>query len=426
MLFLLPPLVVRASTWWSPLASGRLEPGSRGFLHWWFTAQWQVIFTRLPMLEETIRMIPGLYSLWLRLWGARVGALVYWSPGVVILDRPLVRIGKRVIFGVGARLNPHVLAPNGPRRMALYLSPITIGDDALVGGYSLLLPGCEVAEGEVTPPFRTIHAFSRFANGRRAGSVASGASGRTDHDGGRRVTDAFGRIASCARANWKMKAALSAGLTLFFCVPYFTLQRLTLFPARTLPLSAIDRAIDFDPRWVWAYQSVYLLLTIVPWMVTTRPELRRYARGFLLLSGVGFVFFLLMPVRGPRPDIEAADVMFRILQWYDRPLNCFPSLHVGLAVYTVLFATSVSRGRMTPAARWSVSVAGVALDRAHRVRGAGDETALRNRPPGRRAPGVRLHWWTWHSPMQRLRPARGERSLRAPQRERVGVGPREQ
>jgi hypothetical protein len=174
ILFLLPPLVVRASTWWSALASGRLEPGSRGFLYWWFTAQWQVIFTRLPMLEETIRMIPGLYSLWLRLWGARVGALVYWSPGVVILDRPLVRIGKRVIFGVGARLTPHVLAPNGPRRMALYLSPITIGDDALIGAYSVLLPGCEVAEGEVTPPFRTIHAFSRFAGGRRTPGPGAG------------------------------------------------------------------------------------------------------------------------------------------------------------------------------------------------------------------------------------------------------------
>jgi hypothetical protein len=167
ILFLLPPLAVRAHARWRPLASGRLEPGSRGFLHWWFTAQWQVIFTRLPILEEMIRMIPGLYSLWLRLWGARVGALVYWSPGVVILDRPLVKIGNRVVFGVGARLNPHVLAPNGPRQMALYLSPITIGDDALVGGYSLLLPGCEVADGEVTPPFRTIHAFSRFVNGRR-------------------------------------------------------------------------------------------------------------------------------------------------------------------------------------------------------------------------------------------------------------------
>ena len=174
ILFLLPPLVVRTSAWWSPLTSGRLEPDSRGFLQWWFAAQWQVIFTRLPMLEEMIRMIPGLYSLWLRLWGARVGSLVYWSPGIVILDRPLVRVGSRVIFGVGARLIPHVLAPNGARRMALYLSPITIGEGALIGGYSVLLPGCEVAEGEVTPPFRTIHAFSRFANGRRSPGAGAG------------------------------------------------------------------------------------------------------------------------------------------------------------------------------------------------------------------------------------------------------------
>jgi hypothetical protein len=166
-LFLLPPLVVRASTWWRPLESGKLEPGGRGFMHWWFAAQWQVIFTRLSMLEETIRMVPGLYSLWLRLWGARVGALVYWSPGVVILDRSLVRVGRGVVFGVGARLTPHVIAPDGPRRMALYLSPIAIGDNALVGGYSMLLPGCEVAAGEVTPPFRTIHAFSRYVDGRR-------------------------------------------------------------------------------------------------------------------------------------------------------------------------------------------------------------------------------------------------------------------
>jgi membrane-associated phospholipid phosphatase len=168
------------------------------------------------------------------------------------------------------------------------------------------------------------------------------------------LSDASGQIVACARANWRMKAALSAGLTLFFCVPYFTLQRLTLFPARTLPLSALDRAIDFDPRWVWAYQSVYLLLAIVPWMVATYSELRQYARGVFLLSGVGFAFFLLLPVRGPRPDIEAADFMYRVLQWYDRPLNCFPSLHAGLTVYTVLFGAGVSRGRMTVSAHRAV------------------------------------------------------------------------
>lgn len=145
------------------------------------------------------------------------------------------------------------------------------------------------------------------------------------------------------RVNWRSKAALTFALTAFFCVPYFALQRVVVFPVRTLALSSLDRAIDFDPSWVWAYQSVYLLLAAVPWMSTTREELRKYSAGFVLLSIVGFLFFFFIPVRGPRPDTATPDVMFRFLQSYDRPLNCFPSLHVGLAVYTVLAACVIFR-----------------------------------------------------------------------------------
>jgi len=235
------------------------------------------------------------------------------------------------------------------------------------------------------------------------------------------VTEWFGHVASSARANWRMKAALSAGLTLFFCVPYFTLQRITLFPARTLPLSAIDRAIDFDPRWVWAYQSAYLLLTIVPWLVTTRPELRRYARGFLLLSGAGFVCFLLMPVRGPRPDIEPAEAMFRILQWYDRPLNSFPSLHVGLAAYTVLFATSVSRCRMTPAARWPVlSLAWLWTALIAYAALATKQHYAIDLPAGALLACV-WHWWTWRR-WHKQRSAHAERPIVLPRLSRSPVG----
>ena len=234
------------------------------------------------------------------------------------------------------------------------------------------------------------------------------------------MTDAFDRIASCARTNWKTKAAMSAGLTLFFCVPYFTLQHLPLLPARTLPLSAIDRAIAFDPRWVWAYQSAYLLLTIVPWMVTARADLRRYARGFLLLSSVGFAFFLLLPVRGPRPDVEAADVMSRILHWYDRPLNSFPSLHVGLAVYTVLFAARVSRGRMPTAARWwLVSAAWLWTALVAYAALATKQHYAIDLPAGALV-AYACHWWTWHH-MQRSM-AHAESPMARPDVSRGPVG----
>jgi hypothetical protein len=162
ILYVLPVVAVRAFLAIRPLTLGQLHTGDPGFLAWWFTAQWQVIFVRLPFLEELLRLIPGLYSLWLRLWGARIGALVYWAPGVAILDRPLVRIGSRVIFGIGVRINPHVIAPfdleDGDRRVGLHIDHVTIGDDALVGGYSLLLPGSEIEAGAITKPFRPVHA----------------------------------------------------------------------------------------------------------------------------------------------------------------------------------------------------------------------------------------------------------------------------
>lgn len=111
VLYLVPPLVVRAVLAVRPLPGGRFGIDAPQFLLWWFTAQWQIVFNRLPVLEELLRLIPGLYSLWLRLWVARVGRLVHWSPGLVILDRPLVDVGSRVVFGAGVRINPHVIAP---------------------------------------------------------------------------------------------------------------------------------------------------------------------------------------------------------------------------------------------------------------------------------------------------------------------------
>jgi membrane-associated phospholipid phosphatase len=148
------------------------------------------------------------------------------------------------------------------------------------------------------------------------------------------------------RAEWRLKLTLSAALTLFFCLPYFTIQRVPLMPILALPGSAIDRAVPFVPGWVWLYQSVYLLLSIVPWLAVSADDLRRYARGFILQSSIGFAFFLLLPIEAPRPVELPQEGMYAWLVSYDRPLNSFPSLHVGLAVYTALFGAAASRARL--------------------------------------------------------------------------------
>ena len=80
-LYLIPPLVVRVTLLFWPLTDGRYALSDPQFLRWWFTAQWQVLFNRLPMFEELLRIVPALYSLWLRMWGAML--LVVLSGGVV-------------------------------------------------------------------------------------------------------------------------------------------------------------------------------------------------------------------------------------------------------------------------------------------------------------------------------------------------------
>lgn len=161
VLYLLPPLAARLTAVLVPIGRGELTMGERGFLGWWLSAQWQLVFNRLRPLEELLRIVPGLYSMWLRLWGARVGSLVYWSPGVLILDRGLLSVGDGAVLGAGARLTGHVLMPaaGGAR---LVVAPITIGRRALIGAYSLLSPGVEVGEGQASPPLRPLRPFTRW------------------------------------------------------------------------------------------------------------------------------------------------------------------------------------------------------------------------------------------------------------------------
>jgi hypothetical protein len=169
-LLVVPPLVVRMILAIRPIPQTEIAVGSAPFMIWWLTSQWQVIFNRLPWIEEVIRLTPGLYSLWLRLWGARIGKFVYWTPGLHILDRPLLDIGDRVVFGAGVNISPHIIMPNKNGRLALYAARVRIGDDALVGGYSLLLAGSWIGPGEVSPGKRILAPFAGWVGGRRVDS----------------------------------------------------------------------------------------------------------------------------------------------------------------------------------------------------------------------------------------------------------------
>lgn len=165
--YLVPPLAARIARPRTALTEQRYPVGSAGFLRWWYTAQCQVVFNRLPFLEELLRLAPGAYSFWMRLWGARVGRFVYWSPGVRVYDRSFLEIGDRVVVGAGTTLCPHYLARSATEATELVLAPIKVGRDALVGGMSLLPAGVQIDAGQQTPGGRPLPPFVHFSQGRR-------------------------------------------------------------------------------------------------------------------------------------------------------------------------------------------------------------------------------------------------------------------
>ena len=167
LLYLVPPLMARIIRSLSPIREGHIPVGQRDFFIWWALFNLQVIFCRFPALEEVLRLVPGLYGPWLRLWGARVGSLIYWGAGLRILDRSFVQIGDGVMFGATVRINPHVLARNKQGELELILSTVRIGSEALIGGYSLLTAGTEIAPGECTKAFLISPPFSKWESGNR-------------------------------------------------------------------------------------------------------------------------------------------------------------------------------------------------------------------------------------------------------------------
>lgn len=162
-LFLLPPLACRLALAMFGRPHGRaLTQDTRAYKVWWFTHQWQVVFHRLPWIEECLRLVPGLYALWILLWGGRVSPLVYWAPGSIVTDRPLVAVEAGAVIGMGAALAAHnaSLAPDGSYRIDV--AAPSVGRGAMMGARSGLGPGAELAPERLLPVGRMVRPFARW------------------------------------------------------------------------------------------------------------------------------------------------------------------------------------------------------------------------------------------------------------------------
>jgi len=150
LLYLLPVACFRLHELAWPLPEGRSMLSVRAYVPWWGAHQCQVMYTALPALESVLRLIPGVYSAWLRLWGSRIGRGVHWTPSIEITDRSLLEIGDDVIFGHRAGCYAHVVQRRGDK-LVLYVRRIVVGRGVLIGAGSRLGPGASIDANVVLP-----------------------------------------------------------------------------------------------------------------------------------------------------------------------------------------------------------------------------------------------------------------------------------
>jgi hypothetical protein len=166
ILYGLPPLCFRLLRLFYPLREGVSYLDERRFSSWWGGHQIQAVYIAFPQLESVLQLVPGVFSAWLRLWGATVGSGIYWTPRVELADRDLIDIGDGVIFGHKVQTFSHTLKPkNG--RLLLYVRRISIGAGAFLGAGSRLGPGVRVEPGAVVPVITDLFPNRRQGAGER-------------------------------------------------------------------------------------------------------------------------------------------------------------------------------------------------------------------------------------------------------------------
>ena len=155
-IYLFPLFIFRVMGFFYPIIQGKSDLAKDKYSPWWGGHQIQLMFYVVPQFEAFLRVIPGAFSLWLRLWGSKVGKNTYWTPNVEIDDRSMVEIGDNVLFGHKVELVSHVVG--GKKGIfSLYSKNIVIGDGAFVGAGSRLAPGAELEKGCFLPVLSDIY-----------------------------------------------------------------------------------------------------------------------------------------------------------------------------------------------------------------------------------------------------------------------------
>jgi membrane-associated phospholipid phosphatase len=125
---------------------------------------------------------------------------------------------------------------------------------------------------------------------------------------------------------------------------YFLTQRRPLRKAKTFD-SPLDERMPYWPIWAWVYSFLYYpAILYLNWLVKDARHFNTMAFSYIVLLFMQMAFFYLYPVATPdhwRSINQGRNWSERFLQYvqkFDGPTNCFPSMHVSVAMLTALHA----------------------------------------------------------------------------------------
>lgn len=156
---------------------------------------------------------------------------------------------------------------------------------------------------------------------------------------------------------WVRKMTVTTVAMAVFFVAYFQVMRHSPFAATVMPLTAVDRAIPFQPSALFLYATLWLYVSLAPALMADGRRLLLYLGAAVVLSGAGLMVFFFAPTVVPKPDIDwAAYPSFGFLKGLDAAGNACPSLHVAFAVFSAAWFERLLRelraGALARVAAW--------------------------------------------------------------------------
>ncbi|MGC1460446.1 MAG: phosphatase PAP2 family protein [Steroidobacteraceae bacterium] len=138
-------------------------------------------------------------------------------------------------------------------------------------------------------------------------------------------------------------------LTGLFFIAYFAVQRHPSHAALLMPSTTLDAIIPFQPAALLAYVTLWIYIGIGPGVQRSAREFAAYGAWLCGLCVSGLAIFYFWPTRVPT-FVTAANGFpgFSTLHRVDETGNACPSMHVAVAIFTVVRIDEAMRSMRMP------------------------------------------------------------------------------